>query len=159
LDLLSSLDPMTRDWRGVLSGCSAQPSPDAQFGNRWNQLRGLIMKIQVNTDHNVEAGEALVLLVEAEVESALERYKDRLTRVEVHLGDESGEKDRSGGDKRCLLEARPTGMQPVVVTDFADTVEQAVVGAAQKMQSLLNSTFGRIDGRDADATIRQNEST
>lgn len=50
-------------------------------------------------------------------------------------------------------------MQPVVVTDFSDTVEQAVAGAAQKMQSLLDSTFGRIDGRDADATIRQNEST
>lgn len=58
-----------------------------------------------------------------------------------------------------MLEARPAGMQPVVVTDFSDTVEQAVAGAAQKMQSLLNSTFGRIDGRDADATIRQNEST
>ncbi|MDX2381349.1 MAG: HPF/RaiA family ribosome-associated protein [Acidimicrobiia bacterium] len=117
------------------------------------------MKIQVNTDHNVDGSEALVLLVEAEVQSALERFEDRLTRVEVHLGDESGEKDGSGADKRCLLEARPTGMQPVVVTDFADTPEQAVVGAAQKMQSLLNSTFGRIDGRDADATIRQNEQT
>lgn len=117
------------------------------------------MKIQVNSDRNVEGSEALVLLVEAEVESALERFEDRLTRVEVHLGDESGDKDRSGADKRCLLEARPVGMQPLVVTDFADTVEQAVVGATQKMQNLLNSTFGRIDGHDADATIRQNETT
>ena len=117
------------------------------------------MKIQVNTDHNLEASEALVLWVEAEVGSALERFDDRLTRVEVHLGDESGEKDGTGADKRCMPEARPMGMQPVVVTDFADAVEQAVVGATRKMQSLLNSTFGRIDGRDADATIRQNEST
>jgi hypothetical protein len=117
------------------------------------------MKIQVNTDRNVEGSEALVLLVEAEVQSALERFEDRLTRVEVHLGDENGEKDRKGADKRCLLEARPAGMQPVVVTDFADTVEQAVVGATRKMQSLLNSTFGRIAGHDADATIRQEEST
>lgn len=116
------------------------------------------MKIELNTDHNVEGSEALVQMVEAQVQSALERFEDRLTRVEVHLGDESGEKDGSGADKRCLLEARPAGMQPVVVTDFADTLEQAVVGATRKMQSLLNSTFGRIDGRDADATIRQNES-
>ena len=116
------------------------------------------MKIQVNTGHNVEGGEALELMVEAEVQSGLERFEDRLTRVEVHLSDDSGEKDGSGADKRCLLEARPVGMQPVVVTDFADTVEQAVIGATHKMQSLLNSTFGRIDGRDADATIRQNES-
>lgn len=117
------------------------------------------MKIQVNTDRNVEGSEALVQMVEAEVQYGLDRFDDRLTRVEVHLGDESGEKDGSGADKRCLLEARPTGMQPVVVTDFADTVEQAVVGATGKMRSLLNSTFGRIDGRDADATIRQDEPT
>ena len=116
------------------------------------------MKIQLNTDRNVEGNEALALMIEAEVGSALERYEDRLTRVEVHRSDESGEKEGSGADKRCMLEARPAGMQPVVVTDFAETLEEAVVGATRKMQSLLNSTFGRIDGRDADATIRQNES-
>jgi hypothetical protein len=116
------------------------------------------MKIELNTDHNVAGSEALVQMVEAQVQSALERFEGRLTRVEVHLGDESGEKGGSGGDKRCLLEARPAGMQPVVVSDLADTLEQAVVGATRKMQSLLNSTFGRIDGRDADATIRQAES-
>lgn len=50
-------------------------------------------------------------------------------------------------------------MQPVVVTETADTVEQGLLSATQKMQILLNSEFGRIDGRDADATIGQNEST
>jgi hypothetical protein len=117
------------------------------------------MKIQVNTDRNIEGDEALVQLVEAEVQYGLERFDDRLTRVEVHLGDENAEKDGGGADKRCLLEARPAGMQPVVVTEFAETVEQAVVGATGKMQTLLNSRFGRIDGRDADATIRQNDPT
>jgi hypothetical protein len=117
----------------------------------------MLVKIQLNTDRTIEVSDALVLMVEAEVQSGLERFEDRLTRVEVHLGDESGEKGSSGADKRCLLEARPAGMQPVVVTDSADTLEQAVVGATRKMQSLLNSTFGRIDGRNGDATIRQNE--
>ncbi len=116
------------------------------------------MKIQVNTDRHVEGSEALVQMVEAEVQSALERFEDRLTRVEVHLSDENGENDGGGADKRCLLEARPEGMQPVVATETADTVEQALLSATQKMQNLLNSKFGRIDGRDADATIRQNES-
>lgn len=117
------------------------------------------MKIQVNTDRHVDGSEALVQMVEAEVQSALERFEDRLTRVEVHLSDENGDNDGGGADKRCLLEARPEGMQPVVVTETADTVDQALLSATQKMQSLLNSKFGRIDGRDADATIRQNEST
>ena len=115
------------------------------------------MKIQVNTDHSVDGSGALVQQVEAEIHSALEHFEDRLTRAEVHLADESGEKHGSGADKRCLLEVRPAGMQPVVVTDFADTIEHAVVGASHKFQSLLSSTFGRIDGRDGDATIRQNE--
>lgn len=116
------------------------------------------MKIQVNTDRHVDGSEALVQMVEAEVQSALERFEDRLTRVEVHLSDENGENDGGGADKRCLLEARPEGMQPVVVTETADTVDQALLSATEKMQSLLTSKFGRIDGRDADATIRQNES-
>lgn len=117
------------------------------------------MQIQLNTDASVEGSETLIASVEADVQSALERYADRLTRVEVHLSDDDGNKKGSGTDKRCLLEARPAGLQPVVVTAVAGTVEQACHDATRKMQSVLNSTFGRVDGRDADATIRQNEAT
>ena len=117
------------------------------------------MKIQVNTDGSVEGSETLRSSVEADVRSALARFADRLTRIEVHLGDEDGNKDSGGADKRCLLEARPAGMDPVVVTAFAGTVDQACHDATRKMQSRLNSIFGRRDARDADETIRQNEAT
>ena len=117
------------------------------------------MKIQVNTDRNIDGNEALVAMVEAEVRSALQPVEDRLTRVEVHLGDADGDKHSGGADKRCLLEARPEGMQPVVVTGLGTTVEQACRDATRRMQSLLNSKFGRLDDRDATATIRQNESS
>ncbi len=116
------------------------------------------MKIQVETDRSVESTEGLVRMVEGEVQSALERFEDRLTRVEVHLSDEDGEKTGGGADKRCLLEARPAGMQPVAVTGSGGTLEQACRDATRKMQSVLKSTFGRIDGRDGHATVRQNES-
>lgn len=115
------------------------------------------MKIQVNTDRNIDATEGLAAMVEAEVRSALDRFESRLTRVEVHLGDADGQKNSGTADKQCLLEARPEGMQPVVVTSVATSVEQACRDAARKMQSLLTSTFGRIDDRDATATIRQAE--
>jgi len=107
------------------------------------------MKIQVNTDRNIEGNEALVQLVEAEVQYGLERFDDRLTRVEVHLGDESGEKDGSGADKRCLLEARPTGMQPVVVTEFADTVEQAVVGSELDAATVAAAAEAAVAGAES----------
>ncbi len=115
------------------------------------------MKIQIDTDRTVESTEGLVTMVETEVQSALGRFEDRLTRVEVHLGDENVEKRKGAADKRCLLEARPTGMQPVVVTGVADTLERACKDAARKMHDLLSSTFGRIDDRDAKATIREEE--
>lgn len=117
------------------------------------------MKIQINTDSNVDADDALVAMVEAELHSALEHVEDRLTRVEVHLGDVDGDKHGGGADKRCLLEVRPEGMQPVVVTGLATTVEQACRDAGRKMQSLLSSKFGRLDERDGGATIRRNESS
>ncbi|MEO9224022.1 MAG: HPF/RaiA family ribosome-associated protein [Acidimicrobiales bacterium] len=116
------------------------------------------MKIQVNTDHNIDGTEALAAMVEAELRATLRHFEDRLTRIEVHLGDVDGKKTRGDvADKRCLLEARPEGMQPVVATGLGITIEQACRDAARKMQSLLRSTFGRIDARDAGATIRQNE--
>jgi regulator of PEP synthase PpsR (kinase-PPPase family) len=117
--------------------------------------REATMKIQVNTDSSVEGSDALAVTVEDAVHAALDRYGHRLTRVEVHLSDEDGDVGDHRSGKRCLLEARPSGMDPVVVTGSADTLERACHDATQKMQSLLDSTFGRIDSRDADATIRQ----
>ena len=116
------------------------------------------MKIQVNAHSSVEGSDALTEMIEATVHAGLDRYGDRLTRIEAHLS----EQDRTAGEDRgqdsCLLEARPTGMKPVVVTGTGDTIERACHDATQKMQRLLDSTFGRIDSRNADATIRQNRS-
>lgn len=114
------------------------------------------MKIQVNTDSTIEGGDALTLTIETTVHAALDRYGDRLTRVEAHLSDDDSTGGESHAGKRCLLEARPVGMEPVVVTGSADTAERACHDATQKMQSLLDSTFGRIDSHNENETIRQN---
>jgi hypothetical protein len=113
------------------------------------------MHIHVNTDRSIEGSDALALTVQSTIDAALDRYGDRLTRIEAHLSDEDGTKGAKCGGMRCLLEAHPSGLQPVVVTGSGDSVERACHDATQKMQSLLDSTFGRIDSRDADATIRQ----
>jgi ribosomal subunit interface protein len=101
------------------------------------------MQIQLNTDAHIEATEALTAQVNATVEQTLKRFSEHITRVEVHLSDENG--DKSGQlDQRCLLEARLEGRQPVAVTEHAATLEQAVHGAAQKLARLLDSTLGRL---------------
>ncbi len=72
------------------------------------------MQIQVHTDHNIEGREATATNVSEVVASALDRFSDRITRVDVHLSDENGDKSR-GDDKRCMIEARVEGHQPVAV--------------------------------------------
>ncbi|MFO7592386.1 MAG: HPF/RaiA family ribosome-associated protein [Acidimicrobiia bacterium] len=114
------------------------------------------MQIQVNSDKNVDAREELVRQVEADVDAALSRFNDRLTRVEVHVGDESAGRS-SGADMRCTIEARPAGQQPVAVTHHADTLDEAYRGAAQKLQKLLASKFDRLEDRKGDDTIRRGE--
>jgi ribosome-associated translation inhibitor RaiA len=101
------------------------------------------MKIQLNTDVNIEGTEALAAQVSTTVEQALERFDEHITRVEVHLSDENAG-NKGQHDQRCMLEARLDGRQPVAVTDHAATLEKAVLGAAQKLAHLLDSTLGRL---------------
>ena len=81
--------------------------------------------------------------VEQELSRTLTRFENRLTRVEVHLNDANSHK---GGaqDKRCVIEARPNGLDPVSVSHDAGSEEESVRGAAAKMERLLDSLFGRL---------------
>jgi ribosome-associated translation inhibitor RaiA len=101
------------------------------------------MQIQVNTDHTIEGHEALADQIRGVVENALSRMSDRITRVEVHLTDESGPKSRAN-NKRCMMEARLEGRQPIAVTDEAATVDLAVNGAADKLARLIEHTLGKL---------------
>ena len=100
------------------------------------------MQIQVNTDHNIEGHEALADRVRGIVETALSRWVDHITRVEVHLSDQSGDK-RGQNDQRCMMEARLEGRQPTAVTCEAATLAEAVAGAVDKLKSAVESTLER----------------
>ncbi len=106
-----------------------------------------MMKILINTDNNIEGGEDLAEQAEAAVESALSHLAERITRVEVHLSDENSDKKAGSKDKRCLMEARLEGHQPIVASDGAETIEQAIDGAAEKLKRALDDTLGRLADR------------
>ncbi len=111
------------------------------------------MKIQMNSDKNVELDSSLAGLIEQDLASGLRRFSGQITRIEVHLGDEiAGRSD--GRDKRCALEARLAGQAPVTVTDWAGTSEEALGGAVKKLVSLLESKTGRTDSRKGGKSIR-----
>ncbi len=103
------------------------------------------MQIQVNTDNHIEGGEELTRQVEAVVEGALGRFSDQITRVEVHLTDENSSSKSGENDKRCVMEARPAGLQPITVSEQGATLELALDGAADKLEKTLKRTFGRLD--------------
>ncbi len=100
------------------------------------------MLIQLNHDESVEGHEALGRHAEEVTRKALERFDDHVTRVEIHLRDVNGEKagDR---DKHCLMEARVAGRRPIAVRDQADSLHQALDGAARKLVRRLDSTLGK----------------
>ncbi len=100
------------------------------------------MKVQLNTDSNIQGDEALAEHVQGVVDGALERFK-QVSRVEVHLSDVNAGKS-GDNDKRCVMEARVDGHQPVVASEDAATVRGAIGGSARKLQRALESTFGKL---------------
>ncbi len=110
------------------------------------------MQVLVSTDHNIEGHEALTDRITDVVERALTRFKDRITRVDVHLSDENSDKKGGGLDMRCVMEARVEGHQPVAVTDHAATVDQAVSGAIHKLTRSVDHLFGRLHDKRSRGT-------
>ena len=101
------------------------------------------MQIQVNTDRHIQGHEALSSYVSSELKSTLSRISDHITRVEVHLSDENGNKNGQD-DKRCMMEARLEGRPPIAVTHQAETLDKAINGAIEKLVRLIESILGRL---------------
>ena len=101
------------------------------------------MIVQVHANPDVEAGEQLRAEVESLVASVVGRFAERISRVQVHLGDENSSAKRGSNDKRCMMEARIDGAAPVAVTETAPTIAQALNGAADKLERTLDSRLGR----------------
>ena len=98
------------------------------------------MQIQIFAQ-GIEIPEPLRAYVERSLSQGLEHFSARLTRVEVHLKDLNSHQ-KNGIDKRCLLEARPRGLDPVVVEFDASEYRDAVHNAVQKLERALQH---RID--------------
>ncbi|MGB8490195.1 MAG: HPF/RaiA family ribosome-associated protein [Bacteroidales bacterium] len=101
------------------------------------------MIIQFNTDNKVAVTEELRIPLISLISEGLSRFSHQITRVEVHLSDDNGDKEGSN-DKRCMIEVRLAGMRPIAVTNHAGNHEQAVQGAVDKLKSSLDSILGRL---------------
>lgn len=101
------------------------------------------MTIQINTDNNLDVHETYQAQLKHLLSEELNRFDEHITRLELHLSDENGNKE-SENDKRCLLEARLKGRQPIAVSDVANTYDVAVNGAIDKLKTSLDTILGRL---------------
>ncbi|MFA5582069.1 MAG: HPF/RaiA family ribosome-associated protein [Paracoccaceae bacterium] len=104
------------------------------------------MQFLLNTDQHIHGDQRLAEIAEDTVTAALGPLVNRLTRVEVHLRDVNAQKG-GADDIRCVIEARPEGLQPHSVSHDEATVAAALKGAARKLRSHLDSEFGRLETR------------
>lgn len=102
------------------------------------------MQVILNTDHNFTGSGDLAARVEADVMAAIDRFSERVTRVEVHLNDENSAKG-GAADKRCMLEARVRGHPPVAVHANAESIDLAIAAASDKLAHALDRVLGRLE--------------
>lgn len=116
------------------------------------------MQILVHTDKNVSGREGHADRLAATVEERLARFSYFLTRVEIHLADDSSGRATGGDHHRCTIEARPTGHQPVAVTAHAPTADESVASAIGKLTTVLAREHDRRQHHQGSASIRTDDS-
>ncbi|MCL5129296.1 HPF/RaiA family ribosome-associated protein [Algibacter sp. L4_22] len=101
------------------------------------------MTIQINTDKTITGEKRSSDFFTSQINEALQRFESHITRIEVHLKDENGDKD-GFNNIYCLLEARLEGRQPIAITTQADTTDLAVSDAISKIKSALKTIIGKM---------------
>jgi Sigma 54 modulation protein / S30EA ribosomal protein len=105
-------------------------------------MRELMMLIEVRTDGNIQGSEQLSDEVKTVVQTTLDRFSDRIRRVDLYLSDATGNK-AGHDDKCCKIEARRDGREPIVVTHHEATMDQAIRGAVHSLKKSVESAFGK----------------
>jgi ribosome-associated translation inhibitor RaiA len=100
------------------------------------------MIIQVNYGE-VHKSDTIEEHVNERVNKELAHMSDRITRVEVHLHDDNGPEKSGSQDKRCIMEARPAGRQPLAVEHKGDNLAQVISDAAGKLSRALKHAFDK----------------
>lgn len=109
----------------------------------YNDIKIKVMQIQINTDNHVEGHERMEAYFREQIQKTLKRFEDKITRIELHIADENGHK-QGEKDKRCTIEVRVAGLQPLAVTNHSDSNEKAISGAMDKIKTSLETAFDKM---------------
>ncbi len=115
------------------------------------------MNIQINTANDFHGSEESNAEIKKNMVDDFDRFKERITRLEVHLHDENAAKGGTS-DKSCMIEARLAGRRPIAVDDNAATFAAAIHGATHKMLHRIESILGRESHHSKSQGIQENSS-
>ena len=127
------------------------------YGRR-NELSRRQMQIRVDADDHIDSNEELANRIVGVVEGSLERYRDRVVLVRVHLSrlahapgrmhHQSGERDMC-----CRMEAQAGSLKAIVVTHEAMTLTEAIHAASAKLERAVHDALrGQGAAQDAGST-------
>ncbi|MEM9050963.1 MAG: HPF/RaiA family ribosome-associated protein [Bacteroidota bacterium] len=104
------------------------------------------MIIQINTNSKIQGSQNMEAYFTERIEDGLKHFSDYITRVEVHVSDQNG--DKGGADDiQCKIEARLQGQQPVLVESREENQDKALSVAIDKMQGVMRKVKGKMQNR------------
>jgi ribosome-associated translation inhibitor RaiA len=106
----------------------------------------IIMNIQISTGKNIDGGEKFSTYVSGVVQQAMDCFNAQITHVGVHFSDQNSSKT-GYLDKRCVMEYHIAGKNSTAVTYDAGTVDEALLGAVEKVRHSLEHTIGKMGKR------------
>ena len=105
------------------------------------------MQVLLHADHNTDGRHQMAEHLEVVLQAALERFGERVTRVEAYLSDADSKTKASADAIHCTMEARLVGLAAVVVKDHAGNAHQAIEGAVHKLTRAIGSAISKHDPR------------
>ena len=119
------------------------------YGGR-NELSRRQMQIRVDADDHIDSNAELADRIEGVVEGSLERYRDRVVLVQVHLSrlphHSSGERDMC-----CRMEVQAGSLKPIVVSHEALTLTEAIHAASVKLERAVYEALKSLKVRETAA--------
>jgi hypothetical protein len=105
------------------------------------------MQVLLQADKSIESGHPMAEHLQTVVNDALGRFGERVTRVDAHLSDVDGRARLGANSIQCMLEARLTDLDPVVVTEHGPNAHQAIEGGVRKLKRAIGAAIGKHDPR------------
>ncbi len=105
------------------------------------------MQILLHSDLNTDGSQLMAEHMKKVVHGAMDRFGERITRVEAHLSDVDGSAKSGAGEIQCTLEARLVGLEAVVVKSQAGNAHEAIDAALRKLKRAAGAEIGKHDPR------------